>query len=122
MGYRDRRSFDSGPRTMYKAICADCGKECEVPFKPTEGRPVYCRECYAKHRPSRYQKPQQSRALTHDDGFQANFMVLSFIFMLTESNKKLFTKLHSIQARKSGLITRAKEGIESLIRKPLEYE
>ena len=42
------RSF--GPREMHKAICADCGKECEVPFKPTEGRPVYCRECWAKHR------------------------------------------------------------------------
>jgi len=49
MGYR-RRSYDSGPRQMYKAICSDCGKECEVPFKPTEGRPVYCQECYQKHR------------------------------------------------------------------------
>ncbi|OQX50339.1 MAG: hypothetical protein B5M53_12735 [Candidatus Cloacimonas sp. 4484_209] len=27
-----------------------CGKECEVPFQPQEGRPVYCRECYQKHR------------------------------------------------------------------------
>jgi CxxC-x17-CxxC domain-containing protein len=48
MNYRDR-----GPRKMYKAICADCGQECEVPFKPTEGRPVYCRECYQKHAPPR---------------------------------------------------------------------
>lgn len=39
-----------GPREMHKATCADCGKECEVPFKPTEGRPVYCRECYPKHK------------------------------------------------------------------------
>ncbi|MCK4582582.1 DNA-directed RNA polymerase, partial [Candidatus Bathyarchaeota archaeon] len=23
------------------------------PFKPTEGRPVYCQECFAKHRPPR---------------------------------------------------------------------
>ncbi|HME86823.1 MAG TPA: CxxC-x17-CxxC domain-containing protein [Candidatus Nanoarchaeia archaeon] len=37
-----------GPREMHKATCADCGKECEVPFKPAEGRPVYCRDCYAK--------------------------------------------------------------------------
>ena len=54
MGYRGRRDFDRGPREMHKIICADCGKEAEVPFKPTEGRPVYCRECYQKHRPSRY--------------------------------------------------------------------
>ncbi|MCK4313820.1 hypothetical protein KAW04_03530, partial [Candidatus Bathyarchaeota archaeon] len=29
---------------MYKAVCADCGNECEVPFKPDPSRPVYCRE------------------------------------------------------------------------------
>ena len=38
MGYRGRRSYDRGPREMHKAVCADCGNECEVPFKPTEGR------------------------------------------------------------------------------------
>ncbi|MBW2972689.1 hypothetical protein KY359_06650 [Candidatus Woesearchaeota archaeon] len=42
---------DSGPREMHKAVCADCGKETDVPFKPSKDRPVYCRECYAKRRP-----------------------------------------------------------------------
>jgi len=36
-----------------KPRCADCGKECSVPFKPTNGRPVYCTSCYTKHRPAR---------------------------------------------------------------------
>ncbi|MGD0330690.1 MAG: CxxC-x17-CxxC domain-containing protein [Nitrososphaeria archaeon] len=35
---------------MHKITCSDCGKEDEVPFKPTEGKPVYCRECYRKHK------------------------------------------------------------------------
>jgi len=35
---------------MHKAICADCKKECEVPFKPREDRPVYCRDCFSKHK------------------------------------------------------------------------
>ena len=39
-----------GPREMHKATCSDCGAECEVPFKPTEGRPVYCRDCFPKHK------------------------------------------------------------------------
>ncbi|MFA4982938.1 MAG: CxxC-x17-CxxC domain-containing protein [Candidatus Micrarchaeia archaeon] len=39
-----------GPREMHKATCSECGQECEVPFKPTEGRPVYCRDCFSKHR------------------------------------------------------------------------
>jgi CxxC-x17-CxxC domain-containing protein len=30
--------------------CTDCGKSANVPFKPTPGKPVYCRECLAKHR------------------------------------------------------------------------
>lgn len=42
-----RRDF-GGPREMHKATCSECGKECEVPFKPREGKPVYCRECYSK--------------------------------------------------------------------------
>jgi CxxC-x17-CxxC domain-containing protein len=52
-GFRGRRDF-GGPREMHKATCADCGCECEVPFKPTEGRPVYCRDCLPKHRKPRY--------------------------------------------------------------------
>ncbi|MFH1133226.1 MAG: CxxC-x17-CxxC domain-containing protein [Nanoarchaeota archaeon] len=35
---------------MHKATCSDCGKECEVPFRPREGRPVYCRDCFQKRR------------------------------------------------------------------------
>ncbi len=40
----------SRPRegTYTRAICADCKKECEVPFKPSGGRPVYCKECFSK--------------------------------------------------------------------------
>ncbi len=39
---------DFGPREMSKATCSDCGKECEVPFKPSGDRPVYCKDCYSK--------------------------------------------------------------------------
>ena len=44
------RGGNSGPREMTKVTCSDCGVETEVPFKPTEGRPVYCRECLPNHR------------------------------------------------------------------------
>lgn len=37
-------------RTMYEAICANCSKVCEVPFRPTEERPVYCKACWAERR------------------------------------------------------------------------
>ncbi len=44
-------SYNRGPREMHKITCDDCGSEAEVPFKPTEGRQVYCKECFQKHRP-----------------------------------------------------------------------
>ena len=28
------------------ATCSQCGKETTVPFRPTQGRPVYCKECF----------------------------------------------------------------------------
>jgi len=40
-------------RQMFPAVCAECGKETEVPFEPREGRPVYCSECYNKQKTSR---------------------------------------------------------------------
>jgi len=40
----------NGPREMHNAICADCKQDCQVPFKPAEGKPVYCKECYSKHK------------------------------------------------------------------------
>ena len=41
-------------RKMYKAICSECGKETEVPFKPDPDRPVYCKECFQKKRRKRF--------------------------------------------------------------------
>jgi CxxC-x17-CxxC domain-containing protein len=37
-------------RTETKTTCSQCGKETTVPFKPTQGRPVYCRECFQQRR------------------------------------------------------------------------
>ncbi len=37
-----------GPRQMYPATCAQCGKQTEVPFQPRGDKPVYCRECFTK--------------------------------------------------------------------------
>jgi CxxC-x17-CxxC domain-containing protein len=40
-------------RQMYDAVCSDCGKETKVPFQPDGDRPVYCRDCFSKHRKPR---------------------------------------------------------------------
>ena len=43
-GYGSRSS--SGPREMFTATCSSCGKEARVPFRPTNGKPVYCSDCF----------------------------------------------------------------------------
>jgi CxxC-x17-CxxC domain-containing protein len=40
-------------RQLFQAVCADCKKECEVPFKPTAERPVYCKECFTARKANR---------------------------------------------------------------------
>ena len=54
--YDDRQGggYDRPPREMHDAVCADCGQETQVPFKPDQDRPVYCRDCYKKRRPAKY--------------------------------------------------------------------
>ena len=44
--YRNNGSSYRSVRQVFPAVCAQCGKDCEVPFQPREGRPVYCIECY----------------------------------------------------------------------------
>lgn len=36
--------------TMHKAVCDECHKNCEVPFKPSNDKPIYCSECFGSKR------------------------------------------------------------------------
>lgn len=51
-GYSSGASGYGGRREMYPAVCAQCGKETQVPFQPRGDRPVYCSDCYAALRGS----------------------------------------------------------------------
>ncbi len=37
-----------GARQMFSAVCAECGKPCQVPFEPRNDRPVYCSDCFRR--------------------------------------------------------------------------
>jgi CxxC-x17-CxxC domain-containing protein len=41
---------DRGPREMFSATCSNCGREAQVPFRPTSGKPVYCSDCFRSMR------------------------------------------------------------------------
>ncbi len=43
---RQGASSSNAPRAETTTVCSQCGRETTVPFRPTQGRPVYCRECF----------------------------------------------------------------------------
>jgi len=49
-GYGNESGFGSSPRQLYPATCSECGQQTEVPFNPSPGKPVYCRECFSGRR------------------------------------------------------------------------
>jgi CxxC-x17-CxxC domain-containing protein len=51
-GYGGGGGYGAPRREMYPAVCAQCGKETQVPFQPRGDRPVYCSDCYAQMRGS----------------------------------------------------------------------
>ncbi|MEW5866917.1 MAG: zinc-ribbon domain containing protein [Bacillota bacterium] len=55
---RDRGSSFGGrqeAREMFPAVCASCGAQTSVPFRPRADKPVYCRDCYQGSRGRRQQ-------------------------------------------------------------------
>ena len=49
----DRGGFNRGRperrnSEMHEATCSKCGKQCQVPFKPTGSKPVFCSECFGQ--------------------------------------------------------------------------
>jgi CxxC-x17-CxxC domain-containing protein len=47
---RREHAFDT-PQ-LFAAVCSDCGKGCEVPFRPSAEKPVYCSACFGKKKHS----------------------------------------------------------------------
>jgi CxxC-x17-CxxC domain-containing protein len=50
-GY-ESSGYDRGPREMFSATCATCGREAKVPFRPSGAKPVYCSDCFTPQRRS----------------------------------------------------------------------
>ena len=80
-------------KEMHKAVCADCGKECEVPFKPDTSRPVYCRECWSKRRTQRRRFQVKLTALIQQLLF-LYFSILQCKRYINFANQSLNSHLH----------------------------
>jgi len=60
-GGRENRGGFSGRNpgrpSMHRAVCDECGKECEVPFKPTGDKPIYCNDCFKNKKNDSSRRP-----------------------------------------------------------------
>jgi CxxC-x17-CxxC domain-containing protein len=48
-----------GQKIATQVKCSECGRITTVPFKPKEGKPVYCKECLSKHKTQK-NRPKQN--------------------------------------------------------------
>ena len=79
-GFRDRGGYSRGRRDdkqMFTAVCSKCGKDCEVPFRPTGDKPVYCSDCFEKmgNRGERksFDRPRFGERKSQDNQYKAQF-------------------------------------------------
>jgi CxxC-x17-CxxC domain-containing protein len=71
--HRKKFSKGSGSFELHKATCDACGRECDLPFKPTNNKPVYCRSCFRKDGPEQRESGQDRRPEPHgrNDRFES---------------------------------------------------
>ncbi|MDA3836463.1 MAG: hypothetical protein PF542_02470 [Nanoarchaeota archaeon] len=58
-GFNRNNSAPRAPVTLHDAVCDKCKQNCTVPFKPTPGKPVMCKDCFSKDRPQNNSRPRQ---------------------------------------------------------------
>jgi CxxC-x17-CxxC domain-containing protein len=72
-GKRDsyQKDYGQGRReiTLYDAVCDQCGKNCQVPFKPSGDKPIYCSECFEERggKEGRSDRQPQRRSFDRND-------------------------------------------------------
>ncbi len=66
--YGDNRGGDRREVTMHKAVCDECQKDCQVPFRPSSDKPIYCNDCFSNKR-----EDQPRRDYGNDRGPRKDF-------------------------------------------------
>lgn len=90
-----KRDFNgpTGFRQMYKVVCGSCGRDCEVPFRPSGDRPVFCSNCFEKNRgttATRRFEDRSSRPLQNNEQLNAiNTKLDKILAILTSADSLL---------------------------------
>lgn len=111
-GRPDRGEFrrpDRENKRMFDAVCSSCGKDCEVPFQPSAGKPVYCSDCFKKNDSAPDKRLPQSSGQSKE--------VLDAIHTKLDKILNLLAKPGSEKAVKEAIVKAVKEE-KTLVVKP----
>ncbi len=92
-------------RAMHHAVCAECGDDCEVPFRPVAGKPVYCKNCFGKADKGG-EAPKRSAAPGGSDQMQ---QLSAKVDALKAQFEKLSDKLNKILWADAPVVTEKKD-------------
>ena len=83
-GGRDFRKQSFDKKRMFQAVCANCGKDCEVPFQPSEGKPVFCSDCFKKNDGAPSRRPDQPSGQSKEQHDVINAKLDKILSLLTK--------------------------------------
>ncbi len=110
---------DEGPKEMFPTKCSECGRACEVPFRPNGEKPVFCNDCFSAQKESmsgnfapkpRFDKPRFDR----NDRPQRDFG--SSAPVVDERNNR---RIDELKAQVAGLSAQMKEVLAIIRNKPV---
>lgn len=88
---RDFGRGDNERKEMFPAVCDNCGKKCEVPFRPSGDKPIFCSECF--------EKKNQDNPRRSDDRGRGRFGGGS-----NDNSKQVLDQLSSLNAKMDKLL------------------
>lgn len=110
-GGGDFRRRDSGRREMHKAVCDECGKNCEVPFRPSGDKPIYCSDCFERKEGGSLKR--SSRTRSGGSGFEKR----------DNTNKQLLEQVSSLNSKLDRILKVIESGVEKkLVSKKLKVK
>lgn len=120
---RGSSSRDYRDDGMFSAVCDDCGRDCQVPFRPTGEKPIYCSRCFEKRGNTHDNESNDrgSRNNSRGGNSEGNRTLENSILMLNEKLDKIITLLEVKKEVKVRAIRKPKEVILAEV-KELEPE
>lgn len=91
---REREFSAPAERTMFKATCQECGSSCEVPFRPTEGKPIFCSDCFRGNDSAN--KPMKSKD-NYQEQLTAVHAKLDHILNVLKANSAFVSQVEKIE-------------------------